>query len=210
MKRSLYDVLGLDASASEEEVRKAYKTKAQTLHPDREGGDEEAFKELLEAYKTLSDATRRRYYDSTGTIPKDERNAFIMEAATVVLHLVDKGTSPEYVSVLSEAKKLVSAARDKYRSLLEQHHRVRAARISTAERITRKDGGENILSGIVRDSVSAVDEAVHATQELIEEADAVLSFLAEYDYRVTERPMTRSSVLRSWPMNAPFFDLYEE
>lgn len=46
-----YDVLGVDPTADEGSVRSAYREKAKRLHPDSEGGDEEAFKRLTEAYE---------------------------------------------------------------------------------------------------------------------------------------------------------------
>jgi curved DNA-binding protein CbpA len=48
-----YETLGLDRTADQETVRAAYRERAKRLHPDSEDGDEEAFKELNEAYETL-------------------------------------------------------------------------------------------------------------------------------------------------------------
>ncbi|PYI85360.1 MAG: molecular chaperone DnaJ, partial [Verrucomicrobia bacterium] len=68
-KRDYYDVLGMDRSASEEEIKKAYRKLAVKYHPDRNPGDktaEEKFKELGEAYEVLSDAAFDRR-QRTGT-----------------------------------------------------------------------------------------------------------------------------------------------
>lgn len=50
-----YDVLGLDRSATDEEVREAYREQAKTLHPDTDGGSTEEFQELNDAYERLVD-----------------------------------------------------------------------------------------------------------------------------------------------------------
>ena len=60
-----YDVLGISRGASEQEIRKAYKTKSMKHHPDR-GGDEEEFKKVNEAYSTLKDPQKRAQYDNYG------------------------------------------------------------------------------------------------------------------------------------------------
>jgi molecular chaperone DnaJ len=53
-KKDYYEVLGLKKGASASEIKKAFRTLAKELHPDK-GGDENAFKEVNEAYEVLSD-----------------------------------------------------------------------------------------------------------------------------------------------------------
>ena len=58
-----YSVLGVSKTASQDDIRKAYKKKSMQHHPDR-GGDEEEFKKVNEAYQNLSDPQKRAAYDN--------------------------------------------------------------------------------------------------------------------------------------------------
>ena len=67
--RDFYDVLGVSRTASDKDLRKAYKRLARKYHPDVNPGDAEAerrFKEITEAHNVLTDADKRRKYDQFG------------------------------------------------------------------------------------------------------------------------------------------------
>ena len=68
-KRDYYDVLGVPKTATDADIKKAFRTVAKKYHPDAHPGDkecEEKFKEAQEAYAVLSDADKRRQYDQFG------------------------------------------------------------------------------------------------------------------------------------------------
>jgi len=78
-----YSLLGIKRSASQEEIKRAYRKAEFRYHPDRNPGDGEAagkFKQVLDAYEVLSDATRRANYDQA-TGPADAKGAAQEEPA---------------------------------------------------------------------------------------------------------------------------------
>ena len=74
-KRDYYEVLGVSKSATEDDLKKAYRKVAKMYHPDLHPGDKEAeakFKEANEAYAVLSDPQKRQQYDQFGHAAFDQ------------------------------------------------------------------------------------------------------------------------------------------
>ncbi len=65
-KRDYYETLGVNKTASADEIKKAFRRQAVQHHPDKEGGDESKFKEINEAYEVLKDQSKRQRYDQFG------------------------------------------------------------------------------------------------------------------------------------------------
>lgn len=64
--KDYYEILGISRTATEDEIKKAFRSLAQKYHPDKKGGDESKFKEVSEAYAVLSDRKKRAEYDTYG------------------------------------------------------------------------------------------------------------------------------------------------
>jgi molecular chaperone DnaJ len=66
LNKDYYTILGVPRTASQEEIKKAFRKLAHQYHPDKSAGNEEKFKEVSEAYQVLSDPKKRTNYDNFG------------------------------------------------------------------------------------------------------------------------------------------------
>lgn len=67
MSKDYYKILGVSKTASEADIKSAFRKLAHQYHPDKNGGDDKKFKEVNEAYQTLSDKNKRAQYDQFGS-----------------------------------------------------------------------------------------------------------------------------------------------
>ncbi|HEV7424028.1 MAG TPA: molecular chaperone DnaJ [Candidatus Paceibacterota bacterium] len=67
MAKDYYEILGVNKGASKDEIKKAFYKLAHKYHPDKKGGNETKFKEVNQAYQTLSDDGKRAKYDQFGS-----------------------------------------------------------------------------------------------------------------------------------------------
>ena len=66
MNKDYYQILGIPKGSSKDEVKKAFRKLASKYHPDKEGGDEEKYKEITEAYAVLGDDKKKAEFDTYG------------------------------------------------------------------------------------------------------------------------------------------------
>lgn len=74
MKKTYYEILGISQDASGHEIKKAYRKLAHGYHPDKNNGDDTDFKDISEAYATLSDPEKRKIYDKEHSIGPNEQD----------------------------------------------------------------------------------------------------------------------------------------
>lgn len=67
MSKDYYKILGVEKGASADEIKKAFRKLAHKYHPDKQGGDEEKFKEVNEAYQVVGNEEKRKKYDQFGS-----------------------------------------------------------------------------------------------------------------------------------------------
>ena len=102
---SLYDTLGVSNTATETEIKKAWRKKSSEAHPDKEGGSEALMTEVNKAYEILSDATKRARYDKDGsTVEPYSLEAQAMENLAAMLKaIIEQG----HTSILTALNQLL-------------------------------------------------------------------------------------------------------
>ena len=158
MDADLYATLGVDRSASPEEIARAGRRKARETHPDK-GGSEEAWHALALAREVLGDDAKRARYDATGEIPQPQR------------------------SIEDEARAARDAGFERGRS-----EGLAAAAAEVAQRMADLDARRRLLDGLARQIVAPLDRFDEETAaDLARLAVTVGAQLARRELSVDER-----------------------
>ena len=181
-----YEDLGVQKNATEAEVKKAYRKKAQRAHPDK-GGDPQEFHRLTRAYETLSDPGKREYYDAHGSDkPQDQAETMALQMmAQALLGLIDQ-VDVDYTNIIEAAGRLVQGQLEDVRKKLRQVDQAIKRREKALERL------KGSKSSMAADLISG-DLAVKAREKAAgEEAERVvlrvIELLKEHKYEVENRP----------------------
>jgi len=179
----LYDILGVPKDASQEEIKKAFKSKAGKCHPDRNQDDPNAtskFQNLQRAYAVLKDESRRQRYDETGSeetnVPSLDENANGI-IAKIYLDLAQRNGFVARDYLADTTKALQNALRQCHidkRKAEEEYSRLEYLIDNTA-------AGEYLIA-MLQDHLSEIGRTKAHAAEGAEVMGRALELLDEYRY----------------------------
>lgn len=184
MSKCPYDVLGVARTATQDDIKKAYRKKARALHPDTSEGDAEAFKELNDANAVLGDPDKRAWYDKTGAIPKAGMDAeAIKNVQDAVLNAILAG---ERNPIQAASLAFLNGKEKRQRGLLqidgETEHLSRALR-----RLRRKKtGGPDILAEAIVQKIAKLAREREDIAYGIEACNLCMAMLKGWSYEVEQ------------------------
>ena len=195
--KNLYDIIGVSRNATPEEIKKAYKAKAKELHPDKEDGDEEAFKELSEAYKVLSDTANRERYDNTGQYGEQGgfQQRFIAFVQTVIIQQIrfTNNFNQDMIKVfVGEVERRQHEIEDSIPDIVEKNKNLQ----QFVDRIKKKDGSESILIQMVLGIMETNEKAIASMRDDIDFLHQAKKELETHKYDFT--PAIGSSSKATW------------
>ncbi len=181
-KQTLYEILGVEPTATDEELRRAYRMSAKRAHPDR-GGDAARMAEINVAYETLSDPPRRLHYDKTGQkqILDEVKAAEAMLADRIISWLQAEGNESHDMVVelawqLREERANALAHKAKgegiYRKLTEKFARLKSKKL-----------GIDRVRESIRFQIESINQQVQGVGKNIEHIELAIKLLEDgYEY----------------------------
>jgi DnaJ-class molecular chaperone len=194
---SLYDTLGVNKDASQDDIKSAYKEKAKECHEDA-GGDHESMVELNKAYGILKDPVKRDKYDKTGETESQSFEArFQQYVQTIFMSLVDNHDA-DYTDLIGEFKAYTEMI------IEDNGKRVKDAekRLKKLEKVFKRVSAksENRIGMVLQNNMDNVKLEIGIIEENIKFMGECLLCLENYSYQVDEQPV--QTYTYEWPLKA--------
>lgn len=192
---NLYEVLGLKPDAGVAQIRAAYRKLSAIHHPDKEGGNEEKFREIKDAYDVLIDQGRRARYDKTGrtdadpVTPEAIRNVMEGMIIGVINHEREDGSTDDPVWDDIKHKIILSiraSRREVMANIKNGEKKLRRAK-TLAARFKPKQEADPV-GDIFRDRIAAIENQLQSFKDALELSVATEKAFSEYEYEVGPGP----------------------
>jgi DnaJ-class molecular chaperone len=194
MEQNLYVTLGVDKTATQDQIKAAYRKLASQHHPDR-GGSTTSFQGVQKAYEVLSDPERREQYDATGSHEQapnlDELAA--NEMSNLILQVVDL-VDPSKTNLVDYMRNSVLYARAKDEAALAQMEQQSSRRENAARRVSKSnDPHTNLLRDCLLANAAQIRNHIANMKMNLQKYDHLLAKIAEYEYKPDPAPSRSTS-----------------
>jgi curved DNA-binding protein CbpA len=175
-----YKILGIDKTATADEVRDAYRRKAKETHPDLAKDDGAAFRKVKEAYDILGDPDRRARYDATGTDLKVPSPSQTLQSAWSAI--LDHGWHRDS-NLIKETERTIKEAIAKRKEQVKSATKEQARIERILGRIKRKADCAPFLEEVLESQLQPVRTEIITQRMILTNMAEALKLLAGYDWR---------------------------
>lgn len=189
MSENLYDVLGVDKNASQEDIKKAYRDKAKENHTDR-GGDNDKMVAINKAWNVLQDPARRKRYDETGEqteTPFEQKfAAFTQDVFVKIVYDAPNVEKSNLIDAFIAYAEKILEEMDKQKEDIDD----KISRLNKViKRLKKKKKGKNqnnVIALVLEGNISALTQALHKLEEDIKFIGDCKEVISHYDYKFEE------------------------
>jgi len=187
-----YDTLDVSTDASDEEIKRAYRSKAKESHPDK-GGNADDFSELNLAHAILADPGRRAKYDKTGSVNDTQQLAEGLVCNLFQQKIVRKDCIYKDIvkEIRAEINNSIKANEENTRTIQDKKEHLK----NVEKRLKRKQKAPPMLENFIKEVLGLLDvKADELKEDQIINTDA-LEILTAYEFKHDESALATTSTL---------------
>jgi curved DNA-binding protein CbpA len=180
MNENLYEILGIEPTATPEEIKTAYREISKSEHPDK-GGKDSRQSEINNAYTILSNPAKRQRYDETGSATdKPYENKVNDFLANIFFKLIDANPDPTSVDLIQQMNMSVQAIiRDGHQSIANNEKALKKFK-RVLDKLSSK--GNRALMILLERQIDQLEKNIMADKENLEFTKEILVILKDYSF----------------------------
>lgn len=186
-KKNHYETLGVDKSASKEEIKKTYKEKAKKAHPDK-GGSEEEMTALTLAYSVLGNEEKRKFYDETG---EDSQSKLDQDVRLGLVELLNNVLLSDATDEIAHAKKLVKLELESAEEQLYNYSKIREKVVKKMAKFKFKgkteEGEIDFVQVVLKQHLENTENSIKKIEKHKKVAEEIRKELEKYEAVVEKR-----------------------
>lgn len=185
MKDDLYKVLGVERDATQEEIKKEYRSLAKEHHPDK-GGDTSKFQDIALAYEILSnDDTRQRYDNGENVFDTADPERFVKERVTQVFKEKLMMCDTKHDDIFELVRERIEALTRHFKKGIEKARLDIKELKDVIERISGE--GSEFFIGVLEQDISLFENSIKQNEQEIEYVNKALELIKDIEYRTDEK-----------------------
>jgi curved DNA-binding protein CbpA len=186
----LYKILGIPKDADKQAIKKAYRKKSMSTHPDK-GGTPERFALVKKSYDVLSDDVKRRKYDDTGEIDEGTPDNKFSDLGNIIANIFNQvlqacaqqGKSPIEMDMIGSMKQTLSQAISELQKQKRIMENVLATDKKLQGRFKKKENADNLMENIIKFRISELSNNLRRIEKQIADSKEAKEFLADYSFK---------------------------
>ena len=187
---NLYECLGVPKGATDEEIKKAYRKKSMILHPDRDGGNNEAFSAMKKAYEVLSDKQGRAHYDETGEVKDNHKSEDVIrnELMKIFTMVLDTEENIDHIDVIAIGVRVINQNIVNVSREIKKNEGFIKRTAKAMNRMKIKSGKANLFDSLLEQRTNELTRNIERLKVVIETHEKIKAELEEYEYSFDAMP----------------------
>ena len=182
-----YETLGVNPSATPEDIKKAFKAKAKKVHPDA-GGNTQEFQKIQRAYQVLEDPTKKAQYDQFGEAGEQsiERQAEA-NLTQMFVQALESGNIAR-LDIVEEVRNSIFQGLKKFEEKSKRAHEKADKFRDAIKRLKKKSPGNSFLTAAIEAQIEACINQSKACAFEMEKGEKMVEMIDDYEWVVDKEP----------------------